>query len=319
MSIRTLRSAALLTLALVAAGCATNEQPAVTPAYARSTPPPAAVTDTPAAEAATPEAAATEAGTAPAPATPPPLPADAAALVNGQAVPLEAYEQQVSQFAAALQAQGLNLESDEGKEQMAQVRQQILEALIDQILIEQGAVKSGVSVADSQVASHVEASIAEGGGTERFAQWLEANGLTEQEYQAMVRSQLLTDAFIEHLAAGLPQAAPQVHLRQIIVADQQTASSAHERLTRGEPFDALAKSVSSDESTKNEGGDAGWFPKGLTLLPPNVEAAAFALQPGQVSDVLETPFGYYIIQVVEANANRDLDPEMIQSLRQQAL
>ncbi|MBC7225254.1 MAG: peptidylprolyl isomerase [Anaerolineae bacterium] len=248
----------------------------------------------------------------------PSLPAEAVALVNGEPVPRDAYEKQVAQFAAALQAQGVDISTAEGQARLQEVRRQVLEAMIDQVLIAQGAAEAGIAVSDEEVQAHVERSIAEGGGRERFAQWLQANNLTEEEFRENVRAQLLTDVLIQHLTQDLPQKTPQVHLRQILVSDEALAQELRQRIAQGESFEALAKEFSEDESTRQQGGDLGWFPQGLSLLAPEVENAAFALEPGQVSEVVQTSYGYYIlIQVVERDADRALSPEMQQALRQQ--
>jgi len=296
-------------LLLVAAVLLTSCSQAATPTPAAPAAPPEQVPTVPAAppvEAATPAA-----GTVPSGGE------GLAARVNGQPISLADYQKQLAQFEAALQSQGKDLSSAEGQETLKMIRQQVLDSMIDQVLIEQGAAAAGVTVPESVVTAHVEKSIQDGGGQERFVQWLAANGLTEQEYYETVRSQLLADALIDHITAGLPEAAPQVRLRQILVSDGDLAAKLWERLKRGESFDALAERYSEDESTRHQGGDLGWFPLGYSFLAPEVEEAASQLRVGEISAVIKAPYGYYIIQVTDADPNRPLTPEMRQALRQQ--
>lgn len=72
------------------------------------------------------------------------------------------------------------------------------------------------------------------------------------------------------------------------------------RAKAGEDFTALAKEFSDDPS-KDEGGDLGFFGRGQMVKA--FEDAAFNLQPGQVSDVVESPFGYHVIKVEERKTN----------------
>lgn len=78
---------------------------------------------------------------------------------------------------------------------------------------------------------------------------------------------------------------------------REKAEDILKRIKTGEEFAKLASEFSDDPGSKNKGGDLGFFPKGRMV--PDFEKVAFSLKPGEVSDIVETPFGFHIIKVEE--------------------
>jgi parvulin-like peptidyl-prolyl isomerase len=77
--------------------------------------------------------------------------------------------------------------------------------------------------------------------------------------------------------------------------DRARAEDVLRRALGGEDFASLARQFSTETGTKDNGGDLGWFGRGQMVA--EFEKAAFGLQPGQISDVVETKFGFHIIKV----------------------
>ena len=78
---------------------------------------------------------------------------------------------------------------------------------------------------------------------------------------------------------------------------KEKAQGILQRVKNGEDFAKLAQEFSEDPGSKEKGGDLGWFGKGQMV--PEFDKAAFTLQPGEVSDLVKSDFGYHIIRVEE--------------------
>lgn len=79
------------------------------------------------------------------------------------------------------------------------------------------------------------------------------------------------------------------------------------QLRKGADFAKLASQFSDDKGSAKDGGDLGWFRPGTMV--PEFEQAAFALKPGQISEVVKTDYGYHIIQVTERRSKIPADFE----------
>ena len=251
----------------------------------------------------------------PAPAAPEPTEAAAIASVNGEPISLSAYQNQVAQFEAALIAQGVDPNSADGQAQLAAVREQVLNGMIDQLLLEQEARRKGIGVSDADLEAAMQEIISTSGGPEAFAAQLAALGQTEAEFRQGQRAAMLATIMRDQVIAEVSSVAPQTHARHILVDSADLANSLLAQLQAGADFTALAQQYSQDTLTRDGGGDLGWFSRGV-LSSKEVEDAAFALQPGQYSGVVQSAFGFHIVQVIEADAARALTPEQLLSLQQ---
>jgi parvulin-like peptidyl-prolyl isomerase len=129
----------------------------------------------------------------------------------------------------------------------------------------------------------------------------------------MLRQLMINQRVMDRLSADVGTEAEQVHVRLIKVDSEEAAQQILTTLQQGGDFAALVREHSLDLATKENGGDLGWFPRGL--VAPELEAAAFALQPGQVSGVVRLGEGYHIIQLIEREAARPLSPDVQYELK----
>ena len=286
------RNLALLALLLLLAACrqdpaGTDETATTAPTAQATRPPPVAATSPPAPPTPTP----TE-----------PL----AAQVNGQAITLAEFERELARFNAA-----------QTTATPADASAQVLDALIERELILQAAAAEGVLVSDETVAQKLAELQATYATPAEFDAWLQSVGYTEEEFRAALAAELVTGEMVARVTADVPDAAEQVRARYIQMDDATLAQQVLDRARAGDDFAFLAQQNSVDRVTGEMGGDLGFFAPG-SLLVPEVEAAALALQPEEISDLIAVANAdgtttYYIIQVTEREAERPLSVDAYQA------
>ncbi|MFL6207659.1 MAG: peptidylprolyl isomerase [Pyrinomonadaceae bacterium] len=117
------------------------------------------------------------------------------------------------------------------------------------------------------------------------------------------QARLLAGAYIQQLRPRITATDAEIdaYIAQHPEFDPKVARAKTEDLLRraraGEDFAVLAREYSGDPGSKQNGGDLGWFGRGMMVKP--FEDAAFKLKPGEVSDIVETQFGYHIIKLDE--------------------
>lgn len=232
--------------------------------------------------------------------TPTATPLPLAALVNGEPIALADLEAEWQRYQAGLTAAGIEIATEE------RGRSQVLQALIDRKLLAQGARAAGLTVSEAELEARLEDLAAESGGPEALGAWLAANGYTLEAFRQALLEEMLAERMVAHIVAEVPETMEQVHARHILVATRQEAEALLAELQAGADFADLAVTRSLDLSTRVDGGDLGWFPPGV-LTVPEVEAAAFALAPGETSGVVESRLGFHIVQTL-AREERPLSP-----------
>src|SRR5512143_3881827 len=183
----------------------------------------------------------------------------------------------------------------------AALRRRILSTLVEtELLVQQAEHDTTVKVTEQEVQDAVEQTVRNVRG--RFA--------SETEFQQQLR--LAAFGGVEEWRRGrtenkrqAQQRPANVSFRQIVILPRpDSAARARARATAeslvvvlrgGADFAELARRLSADSTTRDSGGTLGWFRRGTMVKA--FEETAFRLRPGEISDVVETDFGFHIIQV----------------------
>jgi peptidyl-prolyl cis-trans isomerase C len=237
---------------------------------------------------------------------PTPTPEPLAATVNGEGILLAEYQAELAQYLAALSAAGTPAPSD------ADQKQTVLDDLINQVLLAQAAKEAGFTISKQELQSKIDQLAANSGGTAGLAAWEKQNGYNDQSFQLILARSIAAAWQRDQIVSAVPTTAPQVHAWQIRVNTQAEAQSILAKLKAGVEFATLAYYYDRDT-----GGDLGWFPRGY-LTVPEVENAAFALKPGDYSDIIQSKQGFHIIQVLESDPNHLLSADARLVLQKQA-
>lgn len=189
-------------------------------------------------------------------------------------------------------SQNQDFSSEEGKAQLQQFKQDLITQLEDNLIVEQQARKYGVKVSGKEVNDKFNQLVQDAGGIDQVKRTLEKlYGWSTDDFKAKIKLQLIRQKVSDKVLSDPALNEPAKKQAEAVLAQVQAGSD----------FAALAKQYSQDGSASN-GGDLGLFSKGQ--LDPDFENAAFALQPGQVSGVVKTQYGYHIIKVTDKQGDQ---------------
>ena len=237
-----------------------------------------------------------------APILPSPTPVPLAAVVNGEAITLEDYQAELERYRSAL-----------GTELATEDQQRVLDNLIAQRLLAQAAKEAGFVVDESLLEERYQRLASERSSEQSLLDWMAANGYSEGAFRRELALAIAASWMRDRITAEVPEAAEQVHVRQILLYNSAEASQVLGRLQAGEDFAELAEAY--DPLAR---GDLGWFPRGY-LIDPKLDEVVFALEPGEYSGIVETSAGFHILQLIERDPQHPLTPDARMALQLRVL
>jgi parvulin-like peptidyl-prolyl isomerase len=240
------------------------------------------------------------------------LPKDTAAEVNGRQIPAAELEAEYQKFITEFGQAPPGLEPV-----LPTVRRTILDRLITRELQLEEAEKRGIRPTATEIDhaliraregmqdQELDASLAEAGtDRERWRRSVERDLVIEKLQQAVTASVQVTDRDVaewlaQHRDRG--EHPEEVRASQILVHTREEALEARRRILGGAAFSTVAREVSLSPDAVR-GGDLGYFSRGQ--MPAEFDEVAFTLPPGQVSDVVDTAYGYHLFLVTDRRPAR---------------
>ena len=267
------------------------------------------------------------------------------AVVNGTIIPKAQLEQEVSRFQLQYSMTGKPVDDSA----MAEIREEALEKLIETELLFQESKKQGIKVDEAEFNKHLADMKKRYPTEDEFNELLAKMNLTEETLKSQFeRGRAIQQLIDGRIAQGITvteedsrsyyennkelfNQPAQMRASHILIkvepgADEEKKAEARkeiedirEKVENDEDFAALAREFSQGPSGPR-GGDLGYFGRGQMVK--SFEDAAFALEPGGVSDIVETRFGYHLIKVIDKKSGgakdyAEVKPRLDQYLKQQ--
>ena len=144
---------------------------------------------------------------------------------------------------------------------------------------------------------------------------VKAYGITRKQIEEIFRADLLRTKLLEEITKDMLPQEEQVWVRHILVDTQDLAQEVIEKLNNGEDWAALAAEYSTDTSNKDNGGDLGWIGENDGFVEAFKIAAFQLYEAGEISEPVETSFGWHVIQLV-TRATNNIDATKFQQNKQ---
>lgn len=241
------------------------------------------------------------------------------AKVSGEEVKKEEFLKVFGIFKAQYEQQfGTDVweQETDGKKFGDVAREKLLDMLIDEKLQMKKAADLGITVTDEEVNVEIENAKKYFDSEDKFNEFLKGQSMDLEYFKQSMRKELiinkLTDKLTEKVAVTDEEIKTYYDTHQsefmsvkashILLDTKEEAEKILQRVKAGENFAELAKQNSKDPSAKENSGNLDYFRHGDMVEP--FEKAAFAMKPGEISEIVQTDFGFHIIKVEDSKLDK---------------
>ncbi len=245
------------------------------------------------------------------------------AVVNGVKITAEQFDKNVALFKMDYEIQyGPELfakDNAEGVELIGTIKEQVMEKLIMEEVLLQEAAKKNITATEEDIKAAFDEFVAFKETDANFKSVAEKYDMNDE----FVKEVLIRDSIIYQYRESIQDVLAvtdadaeafynenidmfdldEVKASHILVSDALLADELYDRLTRGEDFATLAKEYSEDTGTAVNGGDLGYFKR--NEMVKEFEDVAFATEIGEISEPVESTFGFHIIYVEDKVLGRE--------------
>ena len=214
--------------------------------------------------------------------------------------------------------------------QLGTVPFDVLNGLVDEELLKQGAPSLGVLVTREDVDQEVRDAFyprppagevtdpesLEREFQENYRQFLEISQLSDSDYREVARARVLRTEVREKVSEQVPSLEESVYVHWIRVADDETMIQVEERLQAGEEFDALARELNQDSTYADFNGEVGWVPRGAFV---ELEEVLFSIERDTLSEALTSRAGVHILKVTDGPELHEIAEKMRDVLKTRAV
>jgi peptidyl-prolyl cis-trans isomerase C len=261
---------------------------------------------------------------------------DMVATVNGVKISGAEFSKSLQSYKRRFSMMGQQFPEDHAKD----INKSIIEDMVSRELLIQNSNKIGIKVSDDELNKEIKAIKSKFPSADQFNQMIKSQNMTMEDVKADIRKAIHINRLVKSEIEGKisieektineyyknnssqfleEESVKASHI--LVKADKNASKDAREaakkkidgllkRVKKGEDFAKLAKENSDDPGSGQNGGDLGFFSKGM-MVPP-FEKAAFGLKKDEISDVVETEFGYHIIKLTDRKPSRTIPLNEVQ-------